>query len=143
MTTKPKYKTKQRDTLLSYLETVTGKHITVADVCDYFRAKGTPIGQATVYRQLESMVDDGLVSKYTIDSGSPACFEYLGAHVHEHGEACFHCKCEKCGTLFHVHCAELELIQQHLMDHHNFMLNPLRTVFYGLCENCRNTAEQH
>ena len=57
MNARPKYKTKQRDQLLTYLETVPGRHITAGDVCEAFRQDGIPIGQSTVYRQLESLVD--------------------------------------------------------------------------------------
>jgi Fur family ferric uptake transcriptional regulator len=97
---------------------------------------GSPIGTATVYRQLERMVDEGLVQKYTIDANTPACFEYVGADSHA-GEACFHCKCEKCGRLIHLHCEELQGLSEHIREHHGFRINPMRTVFYGLCDACR------
>ena len=135
-TVRPKYRTKQREILQKYLEKMPGVHINVADVCEYFHSQGNPIGQSTVYRQLECMVDEGLVSKYIIDANTPACFEYIGEHAHKCGEHCFHCKCEKCGRLIHLHCEELEAIQSHLLEHHNFTLNPMRTVFYGLCGDC-------
>ena len=50
---------------------------------------------------------------------------------------CFHCKCEKCGKLIHLHCEELQEIQSHLLGEHGFQLDPRRTVLYGLCEGCR------
>ncbi len=134
--TRPKYKTKQRSILLEYLETVPGIHFTAGDVCSYFKEHGDPIGQATIYRQLESLVDEGIINKYIIDANSPACFEYVGSDAHAEAEACFHCKCEKCGRLIHLHCDELKSIQAHLYDKHHFRLNPMRTVFYGLCEKC-------
>ena len=96
MNSRSKYKTKQRDTLITYLQKVPGSHITAGDVCEYFRECGTPIGQSTVYRQLESLVDEGIVNKYIIDSTGPACFEYVGIESHGKGEVCYHCKCEKC-----------------------------------------------
>ena len=52
---RPKYKTKKREELISYLASVSG-HFTAADVYDYFRASGTSIGQATVYRQLDRLI---------------------------------------------------------------------------------------
>ena len=136
MDSRSTYKTKQRESLLAYLETRPGAHITVGDVCAHFRAQGSAIGQSTVYRQLERLVDEGLVNKYVIDGSSPACFEYVGPDSHADAEVCFHCKCEKCGKLIHLHCDELESIGAHLLSHHGFRLNPMRTVFYGLCEDC-------
>ena len=136
MNTRSKYKTKQRDILLSYLQSVPGVHVTASDVCEYFKEQGASIGQSTVYRQLESLVDEGLLTKYIIDSGSPACFEYVEPDSHADTEVCYHCKCEKCGKLIHLHCDEVESMQEHLYEHHKFKLNPMRTVFYGLCEQC-------
>ena len=141
MSTRSKYKTKQREILLDYLRATSGAHITAGDVCAYFKAQGAPIGQATVYRQLESLVDEGIISKYTVDGSSPACFEYVEAEKHCCEETCFHCKCEKCGKLIHLHCDEVKGLQTHLYEHHNFKLNPMRTVFYGLCEECMQRPE--
>ncbi len=136
MNERSRYKTRQRETLLAYCRTVSGSHFTAGDVCAYFRSQGTAISQSTVYRQLESLVDEGIINKYIIDGNSPACFEYVGADAHE-GEVCFHCKCEKCGKLIHLHCDELEEIQSHLLKEHQFKLDPLRTVFYGICDQCK------
>ena len=136
MNTRSKYKTKQREILLSYLQSVPGVHITASDVCEYFKKQGASIGQSTVYRQLESLVDEGIINKYIIDGNSPACFEYVGMESHEEAETCFHCKCEKCGKLIHLHCDELDGMQIHLYNNHRFKLNPMRTIFYGLCEQC-------
>ena len=135
MNVRNQYNTRQRSRLLEYMQTVPGEHFTAKDVCDYFQACGTPIGVATVYRQLERMVEDGVVNKYIIDANSPACFEYVDRQA-TCGEECFHCKCEKCGKLIHLHCEELVQIRSHLKEEHHFTLDPLRTVFYGLCEDC-------
>ena len=137
MTTKTKYKTKQHDELLAYLKTVKGQHITVAEISAYFKSTDNPIGTATIYRHLEKMVDEGIVNKYTIDSSSSACFEYIGDGSHSN-EVCFHYKCEVCGKLVHLHCEEFKELEKHLLEHHQFMLNPMRTVFYGTCKECRN-----
>lgn len=130
------YKTKQREIMLAYLESRPGVHITAADVYDHFRAQGVTIGQSTVYRQLEKFVDDGILNKYVLESGRSACFEYVGMSVHKKNETCFHCKCEKCGKLIHLKCEELEEIGKHLYSEHKFKLDPLRTVFYGMCDDC-------
>ena len=56
MNAKPKYKTKQREILLEHLKTIPGEHFTAGDICEYFKMQGSPIGQSTVYRQLEELV---------------------------------------------------------------------------------------
>ncbi len=136
MNKRTKYKTKQRELLLGYLETVPGIHFTASDLCGYCKEQGVPIAPATIYRQLENLVDEGILNKYIIDGKTPACFEYVGPETHADAEICFHCKCEKCGKLIHLHCEELEELQIHLQEGHHFKMDPKRTVFYGLCEEC-------
>ena len=136
MSEKAQYRTRQITELENYLCSMEGKHITVSDICKYFKSQGISIGTTTVYRQLDRMVEQGLVAKYVIDGSSSACFEYIGDHGEEH-ENCYHCKCEKCGKLIHLHCHEVEELSQHMMEHHSFELNAMRTVFYGVCSECR------
>ncbi|MBE5959423.1 MAG: transcriptional repressor [Lachnospiraceae bacterium] len=130
------YKTKQQSEIIKYLETMPGVHFTVKSLVEHFEKEGSSLGMTTAYRQLEKMVDDGVVKKYVFDGNSPACFEYAPEGVKKEGEVQFHCKCEKCGTIIHLHCEDLSFIEKHLLEHHSFLLNPMRTVFYGLCEKC-------
>ena len=119
MSTRLKYKTRQKEMLIDYLSSVEGEHITANDVCEFFKSQGETIGQSTIYRHLESLVDEGIINKYVIDANSPACFEYMGRESHLAGEVCFHCKCEKCGCLIHLHCDELSEIGKHLYNEHD------------------------
>ena len=112
--------------------------MTVADFCSYFKEQGITIGTTTVYRNLEKMVEQGLVAKYNVDGTSSACFEYLGAEEHCHKTVCFHCKCEKCGKLIHLHCEDVVKLRQHLMEDHGFQMDSCRTVCYGICSDCRD-----
>ena len=136
MVQKISYKTKQKEELLSYLETIPGVHFTAADISDHFRAQGKSIGITTIYRQLDRLVEEGQVSKYYIDESSSACFEYIDPEGNCCQNSCFHCKCEKCGKLIHMECREIELLQSHFMEHHGFRIDPTRTVFYGVCSDC-------
>lgn len=137
MSERTMYKTKQREELIEYLKSTRHKHITVNDVCEYFKANNRNIGQTTVYRQLEKMASEGLVNKYIFEAGSPACFEYIDREKDCGESSCFHCKCEICGTLIHLHCDDLVDIQKHIKAEHGFSVDPLRTVFYGVCDRCR------
>ncbi|MCR5104311.1 MAG: transcriptional repressor [Eubacterium sp.] len=138
MTIKSQYKTKQRAELTAFLMSRTGEHVTVNDITKHFEETGHPIGLTTVYRQLDKMVEEGIVNKYILESGSSACYEYVGDEEHVAGAvSCYHCKCEKCGRLIHLHCGEIEEMIKHIEKNHSFVINPKRTVFYGLCEACR------
>ena len=137
---KAPYKTKQMTEILTFLKSVQGRHVTVNEICDFFREKGISVGTTTIYRHLEKMVKEGLAAKYVVDGSSSACFEYLGAEEHCHKTSCFHCKCEKCGKLIHIQCDEIECLSRHMTEHHDFQLDPKRTVFYGICNECRKNS---
>ena len=59
MNTRLKYKTKQREILIEYLEKFQGKHITASDVYEYFRSQGESIGAAA---QVHGLDGDALVA---------------------------------------------------------------------------------
>ena len=132
---KTAYKTKQQDLLFSYLREMQGKHFTAEEVRAHFEAKKLTIGIATIYRQLEKLVAEGKIQKYFIDEHSAACFEYAGENCNTN-EQHFHLKCELCGRLIHLECDELEKLGEHVKTEHGFVINPLRTVFYGVCKDC-------
>lgn len=130
------YQTKQRTALIAYLEGMKGRHLTAKAVCEGLEGTGVKIGAATVYRQLEKLVDEGLARKYTVSATDPACFEYIGTDRSCTAEHCFHCVCTSCGKLYHVECDHLAEIAEHLKSDHGFAIDPQRTVFYGTCDAC-------
>ena len=137
---KAPYKTKQMAEILAFLKSVQGTHVTVNDICRYFSEQGISVGTTTVYRQLEKMVREGMVAKYVVDGTSSACFEYTGGQEQEEKTPCYHCKCEKCGKLIHLQCDEVENLRLHMLEHHSFEMDPLRTVFYGVCRECKQAG---
>lgn len=126
------YKTKQRELIISYLRDCPLPHVTAGDILLHLNSGGAKVGAATVYRQLERMVEAGLVRKYILDDGS--CYQYVGENdCHEH----FHLKCLSCGELLHVDCSYLSTLAPHILEHHGFMVDNSRTAMYGLCRSCR------
>ena len=141
MGAKGPYQTKQLTQLTEYLKRFEGQHVTAAEICEGLQKQGVSIGTATVYRNLERLVSQGVAAKYTVENTHSACFEYLGEGHRERHTPCVHCKCEACGTLIHLNCHILEDISEHVLSAHGFALNPTRTVFYGVCEACRTGAK--
>ncbi len=129
------YKTKQRSEVLGVLEKSNGEHITAKQVHERLEKEGSTIGSATVYRQLEKLVEEGLVRRYSLGPGEAACYSYAADESCDH-DHCFHCVCTKCGKLYHVECDHLAEIAGHLASEHGFTVDPSRTVFYGICESC-------
>ena len=136
MSEKLQYNTRRKAELLEYLKSRQGCHLTANDIRTHFLSQGQSIGTATIYRQLDHLLSEGIVQKYTLDETSAACYEYVGPEENCHPDACFHCKCVGCGKLIHLHCHELEKMQGHLAREHGFHLEFPRTVLYGRCRQC-------
>ncbi|MCI5747285.1 Fur family transcriptional regulator [Eubacterium pyruvativorans] len=135
------YRTRQREEILDFLKCREGSHVTAAGLHEEMNRAGIRIGLTTVYRTLDKMADAGDVQKYRIEGVSSACYEYLGeGNREEHGE--YHCKCEKCGRLIHLHCEEVEALRNHIAAEHGFTMDTGRTVFYGICGECRKGREE-
>ena len=39
-----------------------------------------------------------------------------------------------------IKCDEIECLSRHMTEHHDFQLDPKRTVFYGICNECRKNT---
>ena len=74
-------------------------HDSDGDGCRYFDEAGRPVGTATVYRNLEKLMEEGIVAKYSADPSDSACFSYIGSGEECCHPVCFHLKCQKCGHL--------------------------------------------
>ena len=67
-----------------------------------------------------------------------ACYQYCDKTRHTD---CFLLQCEGCGTIFHMDCSHLGELYDHLLEGHGFAINPRRTMFYGLCRECREAEK--
>ncbi|MBO4493433.1 MAG: transcriptional repressor [Ruminococcus sp.] len=129
------YNTKQKEKLLEYLMKNKEKHTNVQEISAFLSAEGSSMGVATIYRQLDRLVEQGLVRKYAFDGKTCACYQYI-----ENEEQCrshFHLKCLGCGRLIHLDCEHLADITRHIEDEHEFSIDYSQTVFYGRCSDCR------
>ena len=135
MASKSTYRTRAQEELLAFLKTTPGQHYTPAEIKEHFTREQNPIGTATIYRQLERFVQEDRVRRYVVGPGDCACYAYV---EDQQCDAHFHCMCDICGRLIHLDCNGLREIQTHLLEHHGFAWDFGKTVFYGICEQCRN-----
>lgn len=143
MGSKAPYQTKQMAQLLSYLRTVEGTHVTVADVCLHFKEQGITIGTTTVYRNLEKMVEQGW-SPNTMWTGRAVPVLNISEQrntVTRPPVSTVNVKNVENSS--HLHCEDVVKLEQHLMESHGFQMDPCRTVFYGICEECRKSESVH
>ncbi|MBQ8349118.1 MAG: transcriptional repressor [Ruminococcus sp.] len=134
------YNTRQKEKLLSFLIDNKEKHTNVQKISAFLTSEGTPVGTTTIYRQLDKLVEQGVVRKYTIDGKTGACYQYIdeNQNCRQH----FHLKCVSCGKLIHTECMHLSGINQHILERHGFAVDSSKTVFYGTCSECSGAEEK-
>lgn len=129
------YRTRQREVILEFLKNSNSRHVSIEDVLEHLKASGEKVGRTTIYRYMEKLTEEGVLRKYFIEEGVGACYQYVDSArgCHEH----FHLKCLKCGSLLHVECDYLNQIGKHIEDYHGFEIDNTKTVFYGICKDCK------
>lgn len=127
------YRTKQKDLILHCLQQMPEQHVCADDIVQALREQGEDVGTATVYRNLDKLVKEGVLLKYTLPDGLKACYQYDScSHHHLH----CHVICTGCGEVEHLQCSEVDSLASHLLASHGFELDKQKTVLYGLCEKC-------
>lgn len=127
------YRTKQKELILSCIQTHQGTFFTSKDIIAALADQGAKVGTATVYRNLERLEEEGIIARTSIEGNSSVCYRFL-PDVPE--DVYFFLKCEGCGTLSPIDCGELQKLYEHVIEHHHVRINPTKTVLYGLCESC-------
>lgn len=136
---KNKYNTKQREKILAFLKENEDKNITAEEILSYFSNIGESIGKATVYRYLNNLVKENIIKKYLDENKNCSCYQYVNnENCNEH----YHLKCEKCNKIIHLECEEFKDIQKHIAKQHEFELNTIKTVLYGICKKCNENKKR-
>ena len=105
-------------------------HPTAEEVYDRITMEYPDISKGTVYRNLNSLVESGLLGKVSVPSGADRFDQSLARH--------YHIKCTQCGKFmnvenfdyFHDLDDKLATATGFKMEHHDI-------VFSGLCPECQ------
>ncbi len=130
--------THQKMAILEYMKACGGRHIRAEDIICGLQAQGEAVGKATVYRFLKALESEGQIRRYTISDKVPACYQYVGDHP-ECREHC-HLMCTRCGQLIHVENPVIKTFTKQTMEEDGFLIDESKTVFYGLCRQCRESG---
>lgn len=128
-----RYRTRQREAVSAFLAENGDRYLSVDDVWTAVSSSGASIGRSTVYRCLETMASDGSVLKATSPGGEA---RYRLADGKPSGQLV----CLRCGRVLPLDCHMVDDFSSHVLEHHAFRIDPTRTVLYGLCAPCMETA---
>lgn len=127
------YKTKQKEIILDCIRTHRAPFITSKDIAHELAERGEKVGTATIYRTLDRLEEEGIISRTSIEGVGNGCYRYL---PNAPEGVYFFLKCESCGDLSPIDCHELQKLYEHVIERHHVRINPVKTVLYGLCEEC-------
>ena len=117
-----KYDTRQRDYLISFLNQHPDQLLSVR--------------QIAVYRNLSQLEAEGLIRKSVKPGSREAYYQYVGADdCHSH----LHLSCTRCGKTFHMDAEHTTQLTRAMSELDGFNLDILKTVMYGICQDCHRT----
>lgn len=126
-----KRQTKQRDEVRLALRG-RDAFVSAQDLHLELAQSGSGIGLATVYRALNSLVDEGEADALTREGHTVyrACDP---GHHH-------HLVCRECGVTIEIHADEVESWAKRVASEHGFVAARHVVDIFGLCPQCQNPA---
>ena len=123
--------TEQKEILIEYLKNNANKHLNISEIQNDL---SNEISLTTIYRIINSLVQNGIVSKLPLEKSQGFCYQYNTEK--EHCSNHYHLICEKCNKIIHLENNEINNIVKKIENEKNFKINTNRIVFYGLCNEC-------
>jgi Fur family transcriptional regulator, ferric uptake regulator len=122
--------TPQRLVILSILENAV-RHLSPQEIFERSRQALPGMTEATVYRTLNFLTEQGLVLPAHIGSGQ-LVYEIAG---HDH----HHLICRACGETHEIDHTLLRSLYQQFQENTGYRIDSMHVTFFGLCPACQNT----
>lgn len=106
-------------------------HLTSLEVFTEARKRLPAVNQSTIYRSLERMADNGIVSISDMGTGSMV-YELVNTDKHHH------LVCQSCGKIFTIEHDQVAQFFASVENKNDFKLLTNHLVLFGICTNCRN-----
>lgn len=128
------YNTRQKQVIYEFLVNNSDIFMSCDEILDKLKDSGNPVGKATLYRFLDSLVSSGDARKIVDDSKKGAAYRLVDKSMNCDGH--MHLKCSRCGNLVHLGCEFMNSVGQHILEHHQFRIDNSKTIIYGICVDC-------
>ena len=125
-----KRNTKQKEIILDVLKDKKNMfHPSAGDLVSLVLEKDSSIGQATVYRNINKLVEEGILLKIPTTNN----FRYdINTHTHAH------LSCKECGNVVDLFDGDYQKIVKNLERNYNVKIDDTNLIFNGLCESCNS-----
>lgn len=112
-----------------------GRHMTVEEIIEAVEARTSAISAATIYRTLDFLFEQGLISRCT---GPESQVIYA---THHHGPH-IHLLCRRCGYEIEDDNSSIAQLSDDWLDRHGFALDQQHIALFGVCADCQEEREE-
>ena len=114
------------------METLSKEHIhlTSHQVYEQIRGRLPAVNQSTVYRALERLANNSLISVSDMGTGS-AVYEALSDGVHHH------LVCNSCAQVYTINHEDVVHFFKTIEDLNQFKITTNHLILFGLCSKCQ------
>ncbi len=124
----PRRQTRQR-TAVSAVLGAANEFLSAQEIHDVLRQQGDRVGLTTVYRALQTMVDDDVVDVIVRDDGESV---YRSCSEHHH----HHLVCRRCRATIEVEAPAVESWAEEVAAQHGFTDVAHTVEVFGVCPDC-------
>lgn len=128
----PKYKTRQREILLEYLEQHGDEQISAKQIVQSVDAQ--EISASAIYRNIAMLEREGLLKRCVHRNTKEICYRYTAT---DNCRNSIHLSCRICGKNIHMPSAVAEKLTSIALEKTGFEIDKGNTVLYGICKECR------
>ncbi len=122
--------TRQRQAIRDAIA-AAGRPLLPQEVLEHAQRGAPGLGQATVYRALKALVEDGALQVVSLPGENPR-YEPAGHHHHHHFQ------CTDCQRVYDVHACPGDLAR---LAPPGFEVQDHELTLYGRCKDCRQAAQ--
>lgn len=130
------YRSKGSHLIECYADAHKGSSFSAKQIVDYAKECDVKIDIATIYRNLEKMVTDGLLLKTKSQESDSVIYQFVEEHHDCHNH--LHARCKNCGKIIHLEDETAERFINQVMERYGFAIKADLSTICGLCSDCRN-----
>jgi Fur family ferric uptake transcriptional regulator len=105
-------------------------HLTSREIYDCIHDRLPAVNPSTVYRALERLAQQGLISVSDMGTGAMV-FEQVTSHNHHH------LVCQQCGRILNIEDREIQNLFTNIEMTSGYRMTTNHLVLFGICPDCR------
>lgn len=131
---KKEYDTQSRKKIKQYIERQKNCIFSVDDVYQYLMSNDCLIGKTTVYRNMNRLVNDGVLLRLRYADEKKSMYQYI--ENQKKNERYIYLRCMECGKMIRLKIDYSIELEELIMNKYGFKVNGTENIISGLCKDC-------